>query len=79
MIHAKDYDMHSRGPGGFRLIGQGSVDWGASSSPSNWSGMMGFNVETPPEFMKSPSSLVYPQDGLEAARASLQKLREYVG
>ncbi len=80
MVHAKDYDMNSRGPGGFRLIGHGSVDWCGFVKSLKSVGYDGFiNIETPPEFMKSPSSLVFPQDGLEAARISLQKLREYMG
>ncbi len=80
MVHAKDYDMNSRGPGGFRLIGQGSVDWSGFVKALRSVGYDGFiNIETPPEFMKPASSLVFPQDGLEAARISLQKLREFVG
>ncbi|MEM2197578.1 MAG: sugar phosphate isomerase/epimerase family protein [Nitrososphaerota archaeon] len=80
LIHAKDYDMNSRGPGGFRLIGRGSVDWGSFVKSLRSIGYGGFlNVETPPEFMKPPASIVYPQDGVEAARMSLQKLREFIG
>ncbi|GBC70808.1 L-ribulose-5-phosphate 3-epimerase UlaE [Candidatus Calditenuaceae archaeon HR02] len=79
MVHAKDYDMNSRGPGGFRLIGRGSVDWGGFVKSLKSLGYDGFiNVETPPEFMKSPNTLIFPQDGIEAASISLQKLREYM-
>lgn len=79
MIHAKDYDLNNRGPLGFRLVGQGSVDWSGFISLLKTVGYDGFlNVETPPEFMKPLYAISYPRDGIEAARLSLEGLRKFI-
>lgn len=79
MVHVKDYDMNSRGPGGFRLVGQGSVDWRGFIQALRSVGYDGFlNVETPPEFMKPLYAIEFPRDGVEAARSSLQALRSFI-
>lgn len=79
MTHAKDYDMRARGPGGFRLVGQGTIDWPNYIATLRSVGYDGFmNVETPPEFMVQGRTPIFPQDGLEAARISLSKLREFL-
>jgi L-ribulose-5-phosphate 3-epimerase len=79
VIHAKDYDMTARGPAGFRYVGQGSVDWTkfiASLRSINYRGFL--NVETPPDFTKPPYSIRIPEDGVDAARASLEGLKKYL-
>lgn len=79
MVHAKDYDFQSRGPRGFRLVGEGSVDWPGFISGLRSAGYDGFlNVETPPEFMVRDVAPVFPQDGVEAARISLKNLRRFI-
>jgi hexulose-6-phosphate isomerase len=79
VIHAKDYDMASRGPGGFRYVGQGSVDWSKFVSMLRQIGYDGYlNVETPPEFSKPSDAIRIPEDGIEAAKTSLTNLRKYV-
>ena len=77
-VHVKDFDIDDGSIRGFRVCGRGDVDWDLVIKTLKEVGYDGYlTVETPPSFLgiDVPS---YPNDGLEAAKASIDGIKKYL-